>query len=287
MFPFRAAGPFMARIDPDNPYDPLLRQIQPIADEMVQHENFAIDPLQESKYQPVPGVLHKYHGRVLLIVTGACAIHCRYCFRRHFSYTDNSLTNARLNQALDYINNDTTIDEIILSGGDPFMLSNQRLGELISLLEQIKHLQRLRIHTRIPVVDPERIDSELIGRLNNNRFTTSVVIHANHPQELNHEVRDALSTLRTAGIHLLNQSVLLAGVNDSAEILIELSKKLFEFGVLPYYLHMLDPVSGTAHFHVDDGTANKIINNIRARLPGYLVPKLVREIPGETHKQIL
>jgi len=283
-FPLRVPDGFLARIRPGDIHDPLLRQILPVAEEDETTPGYTSDPLGENISQPVPGLLHKYPGRALLIVTGACAIHCRYCFRRHFPYADSNASPEQWKQALDYLRKDTGITEIILSGGDPLTVSNNKLELLVNELSGIAHIRRLRIHTRIPIVLPERIDDGLIEILSGTRLQPVMVVHANHPNELDAGAACAVAKLRDAHILLLNQSVLLKDVNDSVAVLQELSEKLFSNGIIPYYLHMLDPVQGAAHFAVTRTRAMEIMDQLRAIMPGYLVPRLVREVPGHTNK---
>lgn len=283
-FPFKAPRAYLDKIDRHNPDDPLLLQILPSRHEEVLTDGYVQDPVGDLDALKVPGLLHKYHGRALFIVTSACAIHCRYCFRRHYPYGDASLGNTNWELAFDYIRQHDSITEVILSGGDPLMLGNDKLNRLVSELSEIPHLKRLRIHSRIPSVLPERIDDTLLAVLAENRFDVSLVTHINHASEIGTDVGEALSKLKASGVMLLNQSVLLAGVNDSAEVLCHLSDKLYENGVLPYYLHLLDPVLGAAHFDVCVKTARKIINIMTESLPGYLVPRLVKENPGEAAK---
>jgi L-lysine 2,3-aminomutase len=283
-FPLRVTEGFKSRIVHGDVHDPLLRQILPLAEEDQNHPDFSIDPLAEYAKQPVPGLLHKYHGRALLVVTGACAIHCRYCFRRHFSYQDSNPASNQWQSALDYLARDQTISEVILSGGDPLTLTDDRLSGLAAALAAIPHIKRLRIHTRIPIVLPERIVDTLLDWLTRTRLKPVMVVHVNHANELDHSVIPAIEKLRNAHIPLLNQSVLLKGVNDSVKTLATLSECLFDQGILPYYLHMLDPVKGTAHFAVDDEQAQAIMQGLRESLPGYLVPKLVREVAGHASK---
>jgi EF-P beta-lysylation protein EpmB len=283
-FPLRVTEGFKNRIINGDDQDPLLRQILPLAEEDQDHPDFSIDPLAEYAKQPVPGLLHKYHGRALLVVTGACAIHCRYCFRRHFSYQDSNPASNQWQTALEYLVQDNTITEVILSGGDPLTLSDHRLSGLAEALAKIPHIKRLRIHTRIPIVLPERIVDSLVDWLTGTRLKPVMVVHVNHANELDHSVIPAIEKLRNAHIPLLNQSVLLKGVNDSVKTLATLSERLFDLGILPYYLHMLDPVKGTAHFAVDDEQAQAIMQGLRDSLPGYLVPKLVREVAGHASK---
>jgi EF-P beta-lysylation protein EpmB len=232
-------------------------------------------------------VLHKYQGRVLLTATGACAVHCRYCFRRHFPYTESSAGTDHWQAALDYLAQEPSLREVILSGGDPLTLSERRLAEFIRAAAGIAHLERLRIHTRLPVVLPERITPELVRTLSSTRLSTVVVIHANHANEIDDAVIDALAPMRAAGVTLLNQSVLLRDVNDSAGALVALSETLFAAGVLPYYLHLLDRVQGAAHFEVPEDEARALMQQLTSRLPGYLVPRLVREIAGAPAKQVV
>ena len=280
LFPLRVPRGFVARMRPRDPHDPLLRQVLPLAEECLTAEGFGADPVGDLAAMAVPGLLHKYRGRVLLTVTGACAVHCRYCFRRHFPYADANPAADRWHAALEYIAGDDTITEVILSGGDPLSLPDRRLAELVRQLETIPHLRRLRLHTRLPIVLPERVNHELLAWLGDTKLKPVIVVHANHAQELDGPVRAALGTLKAAGVELLNQSVLLRGVNDSVEALADLSEALFDAGTLPYYLHMLDKVQGAGHFEVPDATARRLTDALNARLPGYLAPRLVREIPG-------
>ena len=285
-FPLRAPAGWLSRIVPGDPDDPLLRQILPDAEEMRPQPGFGADPVGDAAARAAPGLLHKYHGRVLLMLTGACAIHCRYCFRRHYPYRDDDLL-TQLPTALDYIRGDDSIREVILSGGDPLSLGNRRLEQVFHALQAIPHLRRLRIHSRAPVALPERIDDGLLALLKSLDLQTVMVIHCNHPAELDESVSAALAALRECGLSLLNQSVLLRGVNDDAGILQRLSERLFETGVLAYYLHQLDRVEGAAHFEVPDAEALALHRELRRRLPGYLLPELVRERAGEAAKQPL
>lgn len=283
-FPLRVPRSFVTRMRKRDPFDPLLRQVLPLGAELEPQPNFIRDAVGDLASRAEPGVLHKYHGRVLLITTGACAVNCRYCFRRHFPYAEESARAAGWQLALQYIRSDTSIAEVILSGGDPLSLSDRILADLVSRLQEIPHVRTLRIHTRQPIVLPSRVDAELLSWLRNCHLRKVVVVHVNHARELSAEVTQALEKLQDAGATLFNQSVLLRGVNDSAEVLAELSQQLFTAGVIPYYLHMLDRVKGAAHFDVPDNEAREIARGLRARLPGYLVPRLVREIPGAPAK---
>lgn len=286
-FRLRVPLGYVARMRKGDPHDPLLRQVLPVSDELETGSGYSTDPLDEHKAMPVPGLLHKYQGRVLLTLTGACAINCRYCFRRHYAYNEHNPLNAHWRQSLDYIRQHADIKEVILSGGDPLSLPDSRLANVVGDLENIPHVKILRIHSRIPVVLPERIDTDMTSWTDATRLQLVLVIHSNHANELDTSVATALSELRCSGIRLLNQSVLLRGVNDSSRTLIDLSERLFSVGVLPYYLHQLDPVQGAAHFEVDDQAARTLMAEMRCKLPGYLVPKLVRERPGEPAKTLL
>jgi len=283
-FSMRVTKEFIDRIKKGDPDDPLLKQILPVKDEEFEVEGFTTDPLAEMGTQVVPGLLHKYHGRALLVVTGTCAIHCRYCFRRHFPYAESNPAKDKWQQALDHIKNDPSISEIILSGGDPLTLPDHRLLDLIQKLSDIGHLQRLRIHSRLPIILPDRVNEHMIKWLTNTRLKSVLVVHTNHGNELDKDVATAMQRLRDINIPVFNQSVLLKGINDSAEILADLSERLFEIGIIPYYLHMLDPVAGAAHFKVDEASARSIMLKLYKTLPGYLVPRLVREIAGAQYK---
>jgi len=286
-FPLRAPRGFVDRMRPGDPGDPLLRQVLPSADESRDVDGYSADPVGDLDSAIAPGVLQKYPGRALLIVTGACAIHCRYCFRRAYPYASGSLSRRDFQAAIDVLAADPTIEEIILSGGDPLTLTNDKLATLLDALTRIEHIKRIRIHTRIPVVLPERIDPQLLDLICTCPRPVIVVIHCNHAGEIDDSVATAVAGLTQAGATILNQSVLLRGVNDSVDALAELSERLFEIGVLPYYLHQLDPVAGAAHFKVEDTRAIELIDAVANRLPGYLVPRLVREIPGESAKRPL
>ncbi|WP_396588443.1 EF-P beta-lysylation protein EpmB [Bermanella sp. R86510] len=287
-FPIRAPFAYLQKIEKGNPDDPLFKQIWPFSSEGESSpDGYSLDPLGEAEANAVPGIVHKYHGRVLLIVNGSCAIHCRYCFRRHFPYSDNTLSTAQWKQALTYIEQDTSINEVILSGGDPLSSNDKRLFLLMEQIEKIEHVTRLRIHSRLPVVLPDRITPALCERLKQSRLNVVMVIHSNHVQELGPDVAQAMTRLRHAGIHLLNQTVLLRGINDHSHKLAELSEGLFDMGVLPYYLHLLDEVVGAHHYQVSLSEGQAIMAELQARLPGFLVPKLVKEVAGEPHKILI
>ncbi|WP_293646875.1 EF-P beta-lysylation protein EpmB [Thiolapillus sp.] len=286
-FPFRVPRYFAALMRKGDPNDPLLLQVLPVAAELRHAPGFVKDPLQDEAAHQGNGILHKYQGRVLLVATGACAINCRYCFRRHFPYAGRQAVKNEWQPALEQLRQDTSIREVILSGGDPLMLGNNRLKALIEALEEIPHIRRLRIHSRLPVVLPARLDAGFSQILNSTTLATSLVIHANHPRELTPVLAHALTPLREAGITLLNQSVLLKRVNDEVRTQVSLNESLYEMGILPYYLHQLDPVQGAAHFAVDDQSALRLHQGMERRLPGYLLPRLVREIAGAPSKQTL
>jgi EF-P beta-lysylation protein EpmB len=283
-FPMRVPRSYVARMGTGNPADPLLLQVLPVNGESIEQLGFSTNPVGDAESVAVPGLLHKYLGRVLILVTGACAIHCRYCFRRHFPYSDSNPTQNNWQQALDYINSDPSISEVILSGGDPLSLDDTALAALIERLEQIPHLKRLRIHTRTAVVIPQRITQHLVKILSGTRLKSIVVIHTNHANEINDTLKQALHSMHTCGITLFNQSVLLRRINDNIEALVALSEALFEASVIPYYLHMLDRVAGASHFEVSDKEAMSLVKNLSNRLPGYMVPKLVREVAGNAAK---
>jgi len=275
---------YLNKMQKGNPLDPLLLQVMAQSSEMLKIKGYSDDPVGDLNANKIPGLLHKYHGRVLLITTGACAVHCRYCFRRHFPYPQQQAGRDQWSQAINYIQRDSSIKEVILSGGDPLVLSDERLDRLITQLEGISHLTRLRIHSRLPIVLPDRLTPALINRLKNSRFNVCMVVHANHANEITPSEIKTFNRLRQANIHLLNQAVLLYGINHKIEQQINLSETLFNAGVLPYYLHLLDPVQGAAHFDIDLIQAQKLITQMQNQLPGFLVPKLVREISGESSK---
>ncbi|BFM05876.1 EF-P beta-lysylation protein EpmB [Halioxenophilus aromaticivorans] len=283
-FELRLPRRMLDKIEPGNLDDPILRQFLPQAQELTSPPDYSSDPLDETSTNPVPGLIHKYHGRVLITATGQCAVNCRYCFRRHFNYQENRLRGPAWQGVLDYLAADDSINEVIFSGGDPLSVSNNQLARWFSDLTKIAHLKRLRIHSRLPVVIPSRIDQGLIHTLQQAGLQCVLVIHCNHPREVDGELRQGLSQLQRAGVQLFNQTVLLNGVNNCADTLVELSESLFDCGVHPYYLHLLDRVQGAAHFDVDEGQAQQLHQQMRARLPGFLVPKLVRETPGQPNK---
>ena len=283
-FSLKVPHAYINKIHKGNAQDPLLLQIMTQSQEMLPSENYHTDPVGDLDANKTPGLLHKYNGRVLLITTGACAVHCRYCFRRHFPYQQQQAGREQWSQAINYIQHDKSIKEVILSGGDPLVLSDEKLDNLITQLENIPHVTRLRLHSRLPVVLPDRITDKLAKRLSVSRFNVCLVIHANHANEISSNEIKALIKLKQAGVHLLNQAVLLKNVNHNINDQINLSETLYNAGVLPYYLHLLDPVQGAAHFEVKLGDALSLMTQMQNRLPGFLVPKLVREIAGEMSK---
>lgn len=284
LFPLRTTRSYLQRIEPGQPDDPLLRQILPLQAELTVDKSYSIDPLGEQPANRAPGLILKYHGRVLLVAAPQCAINCRYCFRRHFDYKGNTPSRQQWQQALEYIRQHTSIDEVILSGGDPLVLSDKHLAWLVGELANIQHVQRLRIHSRLPVVLPQRITPTLVSLLQHTRMQCVVVIHCNHPREISDEVASALVLLREAGLTVLNQSVLLKGVNDCSSTLVNLSKRLFSLGALPYYLHTLDKIVGAAHFEVSEADTKHLYRALLNTLPGYLVPKVVTEVQGAQSK---
>ncbi|AJI93373.1 kamA family protein [Yersinia pestis PY-66] len=283
LFPLRVPRAFVARMQPGNASDPLLLQVLTAREEFITAPGFTHDPLDEQR-SVVPGLLHKYRNRALLLVKGGCAVNCRYCFRRHFPYQDNQGNKANWLQALDYIRQHPELDEIIFSGGDPLMAKDHELSWLLDQLEDIKHIRRLRIHTRLPVVIPARITATLCQRLGSSRLQVLMVTHINHANEIDPPLRDSMARLKQAGVTLLNQSVLLRGVNNDADVLATLSNALFDAGILPYYIHVLDKVQGAAHFMVDDDEARQLMKGLLSRVSGYLVPRLTREVGGEPSK---
>ncbi len=277
---------FLSRMSPGDPQDPLLLQVLPCSDEAAP-AGAPVDAVGDLVARRAPGLIHKYQGRALMISTGSCAVHCRYCFRRHYPYGDEPRRLDEWDEAIGVLAADETIDEVILSGGDPLMLTDARLDELITRLEEIQHLSRLRLHTRLPIVLPARVTETLVGRLSESRLRSVVVVHANHPAEIVGPCASALGRLVDAGLTLLNQSVLLARINDDTETLVELSRRLVDLGVIPYYLHQLDRVEGVGHFEVPETVGRRLVEEMRSRLPGYAVPRYVREVPGEVGKTLL
>lgn len=291
VFGLRVPRSFVARMRRGDPHDPLLRQVLPLDAELDEVVGYGVDPLQEARARRAPGLLAKYRHRALLVLTGACAMHCRYCFRREFPYEEERSDTGRWREAIDAIGADANIREVILSGGDPLSLGNARLAGLTQALQAATRdrggLESLRLHTRNAIVLPSRVDAGLIEWLRNLPWRTTIVLHVNHAQELSADALAAIAALRSSGALLLNQTVLLAGVNDRGELLAELSRRLHGAGVLPYYLHLPDSVRGTAHFDVEESRGIDLVDALARELPGYLVPRLVREIPGEEAKFVV
>jgi len=286
-FPVFAPLGYVARMKPGDPSDPLLRQVLPLAAEDEPVQGFMSDPVGDQTAQRTAGLLQKYSGRALMIATGACAVHCRYCFRRHFPYHETPRSLDDWQPAIDLIAEDNSIHEVILSGGDPLTIGDQPLSQLVERLAKIQHVNRLRVHTRLPIMIPERVTGGLLDWLRGTRLTPIVVIHANHAQEIDDAVAGALARLVDAGVPVLNQAVLLRGINDNADALANLCERLVDLRVMPYYLHQLDRVAGAAHFEVPEDVGRELIADLRRRLPGYAVPQYVRETAGEMHKSPL
>jgi EF-P beta-lysylation protein EpmB len=286
-FPLFVPRGFVARMRKCDPDDPLLRQVLPVTDELLDVPDFVGDPVGDVAAVRQPGLLQKYTGRALLVTTGACAIHCRYCFRRHFPYAEGPRSLADWRPALDEIAADRSIHEVILSGGDPLTIVDATLAALVEQLESIQHLQRLRVHTRLPIVIPERVTEALVDMLRSSRLTPIVVVHANHANELDDLVVSSLARFIDAGIPLLNQAVLLRGVNDTVDAQAALCERLVNHRVMPYYLHQCDRVSGAAHFEVPIETGRRILTELRTRLPGYAIPCYVAEVPGAANKELI
>lgn len=283
-FKLRVPLTFVSRMRKGELSDPLLLQVLPLKQEQHDITGNSTDPLDEQHYNVCPGLIHKYHGRVLLTAAVSCPINCRYCFRRHFDYQSNRITPNNWDAALNYIRQDNTIREVILSGGEPLLLPDRLISRLLSGIESIEHVQHIRIHSRYPIVIPQRLTQSLCSRLINSRCNIALVLHCNHPNEINEHVKQHLQPLVNSRVTLLNQSVLLRNINDEVETLSNLSETLYNAGVLPYYLHATDPVVGTAHYQVTDARAQQLNLQLTHRLPGYLVPTLVREVSGESAK---
>jgi len=283
-FPVFVPREFATRMTPGDPHDPLLRQVLTDPREGDAVAGFTADPVGDLAAGAAPGLLHKYAGRSLVVTTGACGVHCRYCFRRHYPYAENRPAATDDAPAVEYLRSQTSVEEVILSGGDPLTLTDPLLDRWIERIESIPHVRRLRIHSRMPIVIPSRVTQTLLARLRQSRLTVWMVVHANHPREIDTDTADALSRLVDGGIPVLNQSVLLRDINDDADVLEDLSTRLIDRRVMPYYLHLLDRVAGAAHFHVDAAVGRQLIEQLRARLPGYAVPQLVVEQAGQSSK---
>ncbi len=283
-FKLLATKSYLDKIEKGNINDPLLLQILPSKQELNHSKYYVSDPVGDKEAEISPGVLQKYHGRALIVTTGVCAIHCRYCFRQEFPYAELNPAKNNWRETIRIIANDTSLHEVILSGGDPLVLSDERLSSLCNQLADIPHIKTIRFHSRLPIVLPERIDNNFLTWFRQLKVNKVLVIHANHANEIDEKVGDKLRLLSCSKCVLLNQSVLLKGVNNNTQVLEELSHVLFKYQALPYYLHLLDKVTGAAHFDVNEAKAIKIIEELRVKLPGYLVPKLVREISGKRSK---
>ncbi len=279
-FPLKVPRSFVSRMRCADPQDPLLLQVLSSNREMSESTGYTMDPLQETGHIPHRGIIHKYNGRVLLIASGGCAVNCRYCFRRHFPYSDNRNSRSEWQEALDYIRSDNSIEEVILSGGDPLIMDDAQLTELTNRIADIAHVKRLRIHSRLPIVIPDRVTEELLDAICPQNVQTVMVLHCNHANEIDEHVTEAIFALRRRDVIVLNQAVLLRSINDNVLAQIALSQSLFSAGALPYYLHMLDKVKGAAHFDIGEAEAQALVQELSAHLPGYMVPKLVREISG-------
>ena len=287
-FPVLVPRTYLERIRPGDPEDPLLVQVLPREAERASAAGFTTDPVGEAAAaRRNPGLLCKYRSRVLIVATGACAVHCRFCFRRHFPYAASPGAADHLGPVLEQVAAKRSIREVILSGGDPLRLADEQLARLARRLARISHLRRLRLHTRMPVIIPQRVTDDLLGWLRGTRLAPIVVVHANHGAEIDAAAAAALGRLVDAGVPVLSQTVLLRGVNDRVDVLAELYERLIDLRVMPYYLHQLDRVAGAEHFEVPEDTGVKLIGQLRARLPGYAVPRYVRETPGGPSKKIL
>jgi EF-P beta-lysylation protein EpmB len=286
-FPLLVPREYVARMHPRDPSDPLLLQVLPRRLENSFVSGFALDPVGDLSSEAASGLLHKYPSRVLMIATGMCAVHCRYCFRRHFPYEEKPKSIESWQPALRAIGEDSSVEEVILSGGDPLSLGNARLQQLVQAIDSIPHVRRLRFHTRFPLMIPRRIDAGFLELLRQTRLATLMVWHINHANEIDEHVAEAAGELRRTGVQLLNQSVLLRGINDSLDSQCQLSLRLVDIGILPYYLHQLDRVQGASHFECSVESGLALVTAMRERLPGYAVPRFVQEIPGESSKTLL
>jgi EF-P beta-lysylation protein EpmB len=278
--------PYLSRIEYGNPNDPLLLQVLPSSAEMQKVEGYTKDPLEEADHNPQKAIVHKYKSRLLVITTGTCAVNCRYCFRRHFPYGDNQLAQAEWQSVIEYLNSHPEINEVILSGGDPLMMKDALLADKVRQIEALPQIKRLRIHSRLPVVIPARVCDDMLDWITKSRLDIIMVWHINHANEVDTEVAQAALKLKQVGVTLLNQGVLLKGINDNLEAQVNLSEAVFDAGILPYYMFTLDPVEGAAHFDISIEEAQQLMGKVAAELPGYLVPKLAKEIPGQTSKTV-
>lgn len=278
--------PYLSRMEYGNQNDPLLLQILPSAAEMQNVFGYTKDPLEEAEHNPQKAIVHKYKRRLLVITTGTCAVNCRYCFRRHFPYGDNQLAQAEWQSVIDYLKGHPDVNEVILSGGDPLMMKDTLLADKVRQIEALPQIKRLRIHSRLPVVIPARVSDDMLDWISKSRLDIIMVWHINHANEMDEELASAAFKLKQAGVTLLNQGVLLKGINDTVEAQVDLSETVFDAGILPYYMFTLDPVEGAAHFDINIEEAQRLMGKVAAELPGYLVPKLAKEIPGKTAKSV-
>lgn len=286
LFELRVPPAYIDKIAINTPDDPLLLQIMPQSAEFNKVDGFSDSPLEEERFSPVKGLIHKYANRVLLMASSSCAINCRYCFRRAFPYEEHRQAKQDWQAAFAYIKAHENLDEVILSGGDPLTLNNAYLSWLLKEIDSIAHIKRIRIHTRMLLSIPERIDEALLSTIESLAKQVILVTHCNHPNELGPELKNSLTALKKAGVTLLNQSVLLKHINDSADTLKSLSLALFDLGILPYYLFLFDRINGAAHFEVNEADSLDIYQQLLTKLPGYLVPRLSQEIPGEHYKSL-
>jgi L-lysine 2,3-aminomutase len=286
-FPVMVPRHFVSLIEKGNLNDPLLKQVLPLPQEGQVSSGFITDPLQEKQFTPVAGCLHKYQGRVLIITSGRCAINCRYCFRRHFPYGDHQITQEKWQAILTYIRHDASIREVIFSGGEPFIVSDASLSSYMTSLEDIEHVDTVRFHTRMLITLPQRMGESFFHWVSHTKKKIVIVVHVNHANELHPILQPLLRRLAEHGVTLLNQSVLLRDVNDTVDRLEALSRKLFQYGILPYYLHQLDPISGAQHFNVPREQGLALHRALRERCPGYLIPKYVVELAGLPYKEMI
>lgn len=278
--------PYLSRIEVGNPQDPLLLQILPSAMEMQAVPGYTTDPLAEAEHNPQKAIVHKYKRRLLVIAAGSCAVNCRYCFRRHFPYGENQLAQSEWQSVIDYLVAHPEVNEVIFSGGDPLMMKDALLADKVRKLEALPQIKRIRIHSRLPVVIPQRVCEEMLSWITSSRLDIVMVWHINHANEVDEEVILAATKLKQAGVTLLNQGVLLKGINDTVEAQVALSEAVFKAGLLPYYMFTLDPVEGAAHFDISIEQAQRLMGKVAAELPGYLVPRLAKEIPGKDAKTV-
>lgn len=279
--------PFVSRMEQGNPNDPLLKQVLADDIEMQPSPGYSKDPLDEGNHTPQKAIVHKYERRVLVITTGSCAVNCRYCFRRHFPYGDNQLAQKEWDSVFAYLEQHPEVNEVILSGGDPLMLKDSQLSKHIARFDALPQLTRLRIHTRLPIVIPSRINDELLDWVKASRLNIVMVLHSNHANEIDQTIAEKVTLLKQAGVTVLNQGVLLRGINDSVEAQVNLSEKLFAAGILPYYMFTFDPIEGGAHFDIDINEAQQLMGKVAQKLPGYLLPRLAKEIPGRPAKTVI